>query len=174
MVDAAIAKSAGSSDAPKPLPGQCRAVLNVMERVGHCVVFSPAISAEWRKHERAFARGWRIRMIASRQVEFIQETRDDGFRDKLAAAALSAPARRAIAKDSHLIEAACATDRIVVSLDEEVRGHLCDVCPQVSEVREILWANPAREEEGVPSWLERGARVEKKRRLSTGSKGRGG
>jgi hypothetical protein len=104
-------------------------------------------------------------MIASRQVEFIQETHDEELRDRLAAAALSAPARRAIAKDAHLVEAARATDWIVVSLDEEVRGHLCGVCPQVSEVREILWANPAREEEGVPSWLERGARVEKKRKL---------
>lgn len=94
------------------------------------------------------------------------------MRLRLAAAALSAPARRAIAKDAHLIEAACATDRIVVSLDDVVRGHLCDVCPQVSEVREILWANPAREEERVPSWLERGARMEKKRKLSSGLKGR--
>ena len=164
-MDAAVAKSAGSADVPKPLPDQCRAVLNVMERVGHCVVFSPEILSEWRRHERAFARGWRTRMIASRKAEFIQETRDDKLRERLAAAALSAPARRAIAKDAHLVEAACATDRIVVSLDEEVRGHLCGVCSQVSEVREILWANPSREEDGVPSWLERGARIEKKRKL---------
>jgi hypothetical protein len=136
-----------------------------MEQVGHRVVFSPEISAEWRRHERAFARGWRTRMIASGRVEFIKDVRSDELRERLAAAAPSSPARRAIAKDAHLVEAAVATDRIIVSLDEEVRGHLCGVCPQVSEVREILWANPAREEEGVPSWLERGARVEKKRKL---------
>ena len=167
-MDAAVAKSAGSADVPKPLPGQCRAVLNAMEKRGHRVVFSREISAEWRRHERAFARGWRTRMIASGRVEFIQDVRSDELRERLAAAAPSAPARRAIAKDAHLVEAACATDRIVVSLDEEVRGHLSGVCPQVIEVREILWANPGREEENVAAWLERGARVEKKRKLGHG------
>lgn len=165
MVDASLAKSAGSAKAPKPLPRQCRAVLNVMDSAGHRVVFSSEGLAEWKKHEQTFARGWRTRMVASGRAEFIQDVRDDVFRDSLSAAAPSAPARRAMDKDAHLIEAACVTDRIVISLDEIVRGFFRQVCPQVADLREILWGNPAIEGEQVVAWLKRGARTEKKRKL---------
>ena len=165
MVDASVAKSAGSAAAPKPLPGQCRAVLNAMEEAGHRVVFSQEGSAEWKKHEREFARGWRVRMVARGRAVFIQDARNDEFRDRLSAAAPSAPARRAVEKDAHLIEASCATDRIVISLDRVVRDLFRQICPQVADLREILWADPSREEETVAAWLLRGARLEKKRKL---------
>jgi hypothetical protein len=138
-----------------------------MEEAGHRVVFSREGSAEWRRHEREFARGWRARMVARGRAVFIQDAPDDEFRDRLSAVAPSAPARRAIEKDAHLVEAACATDRIVISLDNVVRDLFRQICPLVADLREILWADPSREEEDVTEWLRRGARIEKKRKLGS-------
>ncbi len=104
-------------------------------------------------------------MIASRKAVFLQNVEDEGFRDKLSRAHPLPRACQAMLKDAHLAEAANATDRIVVSRDEIVRNLFRDACQDISELREILWANPDIEEEQVVRWLERGARVEPKRKL---------
>jgi hypothetical protein len=68
-------------------------------------------------------------------------------------------------KDAHLIEAARATDRIVVSLDERARALFREAALEVSELRVVMWANPDNQEEGVVEWLDRGARRERPREL---------
>src|SRR5947199_5976535 len=67
VLDASVARSAGSG----PIPGRRRAVFGAIEE-RHSVVFSEECLAEWKKHEQAFARGWRARMVARRQVLFLQ------------------------------------------------------------------------------------------------------
>ncbi|MEA2600531.1 MAG: hypothetical protein QOF89_1523 [Acidobacteriota bacterium] len=70
-------------------------------------------------------------------------------------------------KDAHLIEAAIQHDRIVFSRDEAMRQVLREVAAEIREVTQILWANPALEDDGVLVWLEEGARVEAARLLGT-------
>src|SRR4051794_18099509 len=86
--------------------------------------------------------------------------RGRGVRVRLLMAAPSEPARAAMEKDVHLIEAAIQHDRIVLSRDEAMRHILRDVAEEIREIAQILWANPAIEEDGVLVWLEGGARVE--------------
>ncbi len=161
VLDASVARSAGSG----PIPGRRRAVFSALER-RHSVVFSEECLAEWKRHEQAFARGWRARMVAKRQVVFLVEScRDETLREKLERAAASEPRRKAMIKDAHLIEAARATDRIVISLDEEARGLFRDAAPQVTEVRAVMWVNPDLAEEGVVDWLHAGARRDASREL---------
>lgn len=83
-------------------------------------------------------------MVARRLAVFIHDAPDDEFRDRLSAAAPSAPAR------------------IVISLDSVVRELLRQISPQIADLREILWADPSRD---VAEWFRRGARTEKKRKL---------
>lgn len=75
--------------------------------------------------------------------------------------------RRAILKDAHLVEAACQTDRIVISRDETVRDLFRRACPELHEIRDICWANPEIEDERVVDWLVSGARSEVARRLGS-------
>lgn len=129
------------------------------------MVFSQEGWDEWDRHESRFARQWRRRMVASRKVVFLQDVEDGELRDALSRATRSPAVRRALAKDAHLIEAAHAADRVVISRDEEVRGHFRGACATVALLKAILWANPEIQAEGVVVWLREGARPERARRL---------
>jgi hypothetical protein len=166
VVDASIAGRAGSI----PSSGgsvPCREVLNAMTVASHRIVFSPEALAEWKRHQRSFARRWLTRMVASRQVDFLDDVQDDRFRAKLLPCAPSPAKRRAMEKDAHLLEAALQADRIVISCDEKIRALFRDACGEVREIRQVSWANPEIEVEGVADWVREGARAEAKRRLGT-------
>lgn len=60
--------------------------------------------------------------------------------------------RESLLKDVHLIEAALAADKIVVSLDDEARA-LFDV----GELGTVLWINPVRYYPDCLTWLAEGA-----------------
>ncbi len=92
---------------------------------------------------------------------------DDGLRDKIKHIASSDKAREAMLKDIHLIEAAKATDQTVIALDETVRNFFASISRNISEMRNIVWVNPDKAEEQPISWLENGAKPEKKRLLGS-------
>src|SRR4051812_47317963 len=138
-----------------------------MDEAGHRVVFSSESIAEWKKHQRSFARRWLAHMVATRRMDHLGEVRDGGFRARLLPCAPSKKKREAMEKDAHLLEAALQTDRIVISCDEKVRGLFQNACSAVSEIRAVHWANPEIEAEEVIPWLQDGAQAEAKRRLST-------
>ena len=145
-------------------PEVCRATLLAIQDC-HRVVFSQEGWDEWNRHESRFARQWRRRMVASRKVVILGDVQDGEFREALSRAAGSPAVKRALAKDAHLIEAANAADRIVISRDEQVRGYFCSACSAVALLRAISWANPEIGSEGVVAWLRNGAKVERARRL---------
>jgi hypothetical protein len=66
-----------------------------------------------------------------------------------------------------LLEAALATDEIVVALDETVRELFIEAAISVGEIRNVVWVNPDRADEKPLLWLEDGAKPDKKRRLGT-------
>ncbi len=68
-------------------------------------------------------------------------------------------------KDLHLIDAAMATDRSIVSLDDTVRKLFADLSDMVGELRNIVWVNPAEENERPVEWLLDGAPAEEERLL---------
>jgi hypothetical protein len=77
--------------------------------------------------------------------------------------------RSQVKKDIHLIEAALATDKIVISLDDKTaRRFFTQAAQQVEELRElktISWVNPDKPEESPISWLKSGANPEPERLL---------
>lgn len=166
MLDASVARSAGSGPVPSR---RRRAVFSVIEE-HHSVVFSPECLAEWKRHRGEYARSWLTRMFSRRRVLIIENCRDEVLREKLDRVASSEARRKAMIKDAHLIEAARETDRIVLSLDEEVRALFRDAAVHVSEIRAVMWANPENHEEGVMDWLHAGARRDRTREL--GASGR--
>lgn len=99
-----------------------------IEAVHHFLVFSRECFQEWGKHEREFARRWRRRMVARKRVISLGDITDNGLRERLATTCTLVRERRAILKDTHLVEAACQTDRIVISRDETVRDLFRRAC----------------------------------------------
>jgi len=73
----------------------------------------------------------------------------------------------AMLKDFHLLGAALATDKTIISLDETVRELFARATQQVGEIRGIIWVNPDRTTEEQPiAWLRNGAPPEAHRQLS--------
>ena len=73
----------------------------------------------------------------------------------------------ALRKDFHLLQAAFATDQIIVSLDETIRRFFKRASQSVGEIQGIIWVNPDRTVEEQPiAWLQNGAPPEGHRRLS--------
>ena len=70
-------------------------------------------------------------------------------------------------KDLRLIEAALATDKTVISLDDKTaRKFFGKAAVQVDELKDIVWVNPDKIEEEKPiEWLENGAEAERDRLL---------
>jgi hypothetical protein len=90
---------------------------------------------------------------------------NEELRDRIKHVAANDREREAMLKDIHLIETAMAADRIVISLDETARKLFIKVATRVGELRDIVWVNPEKMEEEPVSWLENGAKAEKKRKL---------
>jgi hypothetical protein len=165
VVDASVAQSAGLESAPDAISRQCRGVLDAILRICHRSVFSQECLAEWRRHRSGSARRWLRQMFSRRKAILVGAVQDKELRVRLLRVASSDAVRKAMEKDIHLIEAALLHDRIVLSRDETMRQLLSQAASEIQELRRILWANPALEEDGVLLWLEQGARMEAARRL---------
>lgn len=71
--------------------------------------------------------------------------RDESLRSQV-------PVTEALQKDLHLIEAALATDGIVISLDDNARASF-----QVDAAKDVIWVNPVAEGGHAIYWLNKGA-----------------
>jgi hypothetical protein len=174
VVDASIARSAGTSE--HPTSHNCRIFLEAIHQNNHCLcVFSPALSSEWKLHASRLSMTWRSRMYARKRVLFIS-----GREDKLLGKALSKCARQiagpkqddleqmidsALKKDMHLIGAAASTGKRVASRDEMVRGYLRTCAEKMASVGEIVWVNPNIPEELACEWVTADAPLDPYRTL---------
>ncbi len=165
VIDASVAGSAGGEEATHPTSKQCRDFLKVVLSMSYWVVMTPDITAEWKKHQSIFARQWRLSMVARRKVYHINPAIDEALRSKIERTAIRESDLEVMRKDFRLIEAALATDKIVISLDEVVRTLFATAAGSVGEIRRVVWINPDRTEEQPLPWLEKGAKPEKNRTL---------
>lgn len=165
VVDASVARAAGGEDAVFPLSKQCRDFLKTTLSVCHRVVLTRAVRDEWKKHESGFARQWRTAMMARKKLILDDAAEDSSLREAIEEAAATEKGRRAMLKDVHLIEAAQATDRTVISLDDVVRALFAGAASRVRALRSVVWANPRHEAEGCLAWLTEGAPRERHRQL---------
>jgi ribonuclease D len=165
VVDASIARAAGSEGAAHPTAHRCRACLLAIRDVCHRLVMTEAIREEWDEHQSRFTRRWLRSMFARRKVDRLDLAVDSVFRERVAEAAPDDAVAAIVVKDCHLIEAARAADRSVLALDDTVRDHFRRAASQVRELRDVSWVNPCSAKEAAIRWLEEGAPRERKRFL---------
>jgi len=113
VIDASVASAAGQTMAPASR--RCREFLQAVLRISHRAAMTPLLREEWKRHQSLFARAWLAEMTSKGKVEATPDVQNDQLRTE-------APGTRSAQKDLHLIEAALATDKIVVSLDDTARG----------------------------------------------------
>ena len=165
VIDASVVGSSGGEDAVYPLSKQCRDFLKDTLSCGHRVVLPPAVNAEWKKHESRFTKKWLASMFAHRKVLLDDVSEDPALREAIEGSTKSDRDRLAMIKDTHLVEAAQATDRTVVSLDDTVRRLFSAASKSVRSLRPIVWANPRHQAEECSAWLADGAPPEGHRQL---------
>lgn len=127
---------------------------------------TPAIEEEWKRHPSRFITIWRREMTRKGKIHTIQEV-EELLRDELMALEFTEPEQQAVLKDCILIDAAIATDRTVISLDETARDLFSKACVSIKELKSIVWVNPDKTQEEPILWLKAGARSELKRRLGS-------
>ena len=126
---------------------------------------SGAMLEEWNRHRSAFARRWLVQMMGRKKLELEIVSEDVNLRGRIGLTIATESARRAMLKDTLLIEAAMRADRIALSRDEVSRALFKESAKKVIELRAIVWANPEREEDSVIPWLEAGAPLDRHRQL---------
>jgi hypothetical protein len=164
VIDASIAHAAG--DVSKhPTARNCCEFLEAVLRVCHRVVMTAPIREEWNRHQSRFASTWRVSMMARRKVALVGVGDHFSLDKRIVRAKVDRAISLIIEKDRHLIESALATDKRVVSLDDQVRQHLRDLAGNLPEVHSICWVNPTNPDEASVAWLKSGAPAEKTRML---------
>jgi hypothetical protein len=170
VIDASVARSSGGEEATYPTSVHCRDFLQAVLDICHKVVMTPDIKEEWDKHQSVFALRWRRRMVAKGKFVFLKEVSvDKELWDKIDLIAATDRQRREMFKDLRLLEAAIATDKTVISLDDKTaRTFFSQAASEINALKEIVWVNPDKVEEETPiEWLESGAKPESKRLLAT-------
>lgn len=160
IVDACIAFASGSRESSHPTPLNCRKFLESMRELRYYIVFTPALAAEWRKHQKRFASAWRVSMHARKLVYTIDLGPDVNLRRRIAKALAQDEIINIVMKDAHLLEAAFATDNRIVSIETKCFMHLKKIIGDVHELAELALINPDTTIQRAIEWLENGAPVD--------------
>ena len=164
-MDASVAGAAGTT--MSPTSKRCRDFLLTLRDETECRVVMPGqLKDEWDRHRSLFARAWLTNMTQRGRVINDPVEPSAKMRRKIeGAAATKKKEADALLKDFHLIEAAIANDRTVVSLDEIVRRLFKAAAQSVEAIRKIVWVNPVKPAEDAVGWLRGGAKAEAVRML---------
>lgn len=165
VIDASIARAAGSAEAEDPIGASCHEFLMASRAVCHRIAWTDAIDEEWMRHRSGFALQWLASMQALKKVRELGDIRLADLRDQICEHAADGNVAKIVLKDCHLVEAALAADGCVASLDDRVRYHLGTLVSNIKVLAGIVWINPAVEDEAAIEWLEAGAPNVKARRL---------
>jgi hypothetical protein len=144
VVDACVAQAAGRS-------GKVGSRKFLRWVLGYCHRFAmnEEIRKEWEYHETDFSRTWRNAMEQKGKILHLGGQDSGPLKNRIRALALRRPSgKRIMEKDAHLIVAAQAADRVIVTLDNEARGLFKEHARQLKTPQGITWRNP--EEEPVP------------------------
>ena len=156
VIDTSVARSAGGRRAADGRAAACKDALEMVRREKLLAVISAALLEEYRRQAKMslFFRQWLAWMTDKERLWPV-----DGkpHRPTRAAAQQLLPPDRqkAVEKDLHLVGAALASDRRVLSGDDRMREDLRALTAEVRALTKVHWANP--EAAGCLDWLSRAA-----------------
>ncbi|MDY6805348.1 MAG: hypothetical protein SXA11_16275 [Cyanobacteriota bacterium] len=160
VIDASVARAAGDKDAPTSQ--NCRDFLTAVKDICHQLVMTPEIKKEWDKHQSTFTQRWRSSMVAKKKLVYQDIAVDNDLWNLIKKYSETEKQQKAMEKDLLLIEAAIATDKIVVSLDETVKELFAKATAEIEVLKQVAWVNPDVGEEEAIAWLKNGADIESK------------
>lgn len=158
VIDASIARAAGQRDSVNPIAMATRDILNNILNICHKIAMDNNIRKEWDNHQSLFARKWLATMKAKKKMIVCKEIQSDKLASDISKR-ITGKKENIVQKDLHLIEAALATDKIIISLDNKTKDILSEISANIQALRSICWVNPISVNTvKVISWLENGAK----------------
>jgi len=136
VVDTDVIRAAGKTD--HPVSRASREILSAILKICHQVTYTESLREEWNEHQSRFSSRWRTAMAARQKpIKIGKEVpvalpRDD----------LSEKNRRVIEKDRHILQAALAADKIIVTLEKELRDALSSTQKTRKVMDSIKWVHP--------------------------------
>jgi hypothetical protein len=120
---------------------------------------------EWEKHSSVFAATWLTSMRSLCKLRPVPDLPTDELLRLFRSAISDRSVQTIVEKDVHLVAAALASDRLIVSLDDRVRRHLASLSARHTRVGATCWVNPCIETEHALEWLQSGAPTDASRQL---------
>lgn len=158
VIDANVARAAGrGTAATHPTSKTCRDFLLEMLRICYRVTMSHELHDEWKAHASTFARQWQVGMVSRKKWTLSRGTLDASVREAILETVGTEKSRAAVEKDLHLVGAALAEGKAIVSLDETARNHFAKASASVPILRALDWVNPASANDRAEDWLRDGA-----------------
>ncbi len=137
VVDASVMRAAGTTE--HPVSSACRRALQGILEICHRVVVSEPIAEEWDRHASKFARKWQVAMKSRGKLRKGGETLAP-----ILLHGLAAEDRAIIEKDRHLLDAAFAHDRVIVTTDDKVQRALARTGNE-KMLQVVRWLNPCQD-----------------------------
>jgi hypothetical protein len=144
VVDASIARACSENTAIYPIATQCRELLLKLQESSYGVVMTKDIQAQWQEYSSDFTEKWLREMTGKRRLKVISSPETDlEIRSLIEPMAKTDQERSAMNKDILLLEAALATDRRIVSLDENAtyKYYIANK-GKVVKFQQLIWVNP--------------------------------
>ncbi|MGI4763159.1 MAG: hypothetical protein ACRYF0_20770 [Janthinobacterium lividum] len=162
VIDADIMQSASGNE--NDLSTRCREILDNVLEEGHSLVRTPSMKVEWDKHASRYSLNW-LRLMQSRRRLLDIDESETGLAGALKNLPVLPAEQRIMLKDCHLLEAALAGEKRIVSKDEAAYFHFYHASASLSQLRKIMWASPVRIKDKCAEWLASGAKPETKRKI---------
>jgi len=172
VIDTSVASAATERITPDRTSKSCCDFLKTVLVLDchHRLVMTPDLKTEWDRHQSAFSRKWRLSMIAKKRFDYLNIGADESLRTRIEAIAETDKDRKAMEKDYILIEAAIASDKVVISRDQKARVPFQKAAIRIRELQNIAWINPDKPDENPIEWLKSGANPDAERLLGFSKK----
>ena len=165
VVDTCVASSAGNK-LEAPHSRSSREVLYaIRDHAGHKLVFNTALAKEWRNHAGRLAVSLLTSMVHRRRVKYVPDDAFTGVMRNCAQFFVNEQTRAAFEKDAHVVAAALASDRIIVSNEVRLKDQIVHLSDRRDEIKGIIWANPWQEGDSCAVWVRAGAQADSGRTL---------
>jgi hypothetical protein len=129
-------------------------------------VITTAIYTEWERHTSKWSSRWIVSMQnLGEKLPVLSDPANDEISEAAQNVAWSHEEAVIAAKDLHLLVAALAADRIVISNEIKCARAFAKLIGSVDGLSQLQWVVPAEDPERVEAWLQRGARPLKRFRL---------
>ena len=158
IIDADIARSSGFSE--HPVSSGSRKLLENLKQSNHKAAMCPKLMEEWRIHKSLFSAKWLASMVAKKRIVFIKPAKKiNNFIEKNIEFCKD---KEIALKDSHLVDAALAVDKVIASNDNKARNAFCNLSNKNVEIETVSWFNPVTDSAFIYEFFISGGFIPKK------------